>query len=257
VHVQAQLREARAEHCGRGIRFAAYIAAVTLACAAAWFSIRGMVVLFPGSPIAVVGMAIAMESAKLIVAGFLGRCWSSTPVLWRIALIMFVLGLANINGVGVFSQLVAAHVGRRGEAQSSVEMQDAALAAKIDVQAHKVADLDRRIAQVDGMVEEASKRGRTKTAQQAMESQRKVRAGLAEERDREAGILASLKTERAKVTARGRQIETEAAPIQYVAELLGVTDPEEAIRWFVALIVLCCDPLAIALTSSASYQRRT
>jgi hypothetical protein len=34
----------------------AYVAAIALAGAAAWFSIRGMVVLFPGAPLTVVGM---------------------------------------------------------------------------------------------------------------------------------------------------------------------------------------------------------
>jgi hypothetical protein len=58
--------------------------------------------------------------------------------------------------------------------------------------------------------------------------------------------------ERATVAAKGRQIETEAAPIRYVAELLGTdTDSEKAIRGLIALMVLCCDQLAIALTASA------
>jgi hypothetical protein len=58
------------------------------------------------------------------------------------------------------------------------------------------------------------------------------------------------------VAAKGRQIETEAAPIRYVAELLGAgTDSERAIRWLIALMVLCCDPLAIALTAAASARR--
>ena len=56
--------------------------------------------------------------------------------------------------------------------------------------------------------------------------------------------------------AKGRQIETEAAPIRYVAELLGIdTDGERAILWLIALMVLCCDPLAIALTAAASTRR--
>jgi hypothetical protein len=38
--------------------------AITLAGAAAWFSSRGVVVLFPGSPLSVIGMACAMESAS-------------------------------------------------------------------------------------------------------------------------------------------------------------------------------------------------
>jgi hypothetical protein len=62
--------------------------------------------------------------------------------------------------------------------------------------------------------------------------------------------------DRAAVPAKGRQIETEAAPIRYVAELLGIdTDSEKAIRWLIALMVLCCDPLAIALTAAASARR--
>jgi hypothetical protein len=86
-----------------------------------------------------------------------------------------------------------------------------------------------------------------------MDAQSWSRAGLASEREQAAGTLAALKTERASVAARGRQIETEAAPIRYVADLVGAdTDSERAIRWLIALMVLCCDPLAIALTAAAS-----
>src|SRR6266853_2866335 len=50
--------------------------------------------------------------------------------------------------------------------------------------------------------------------------------------------------------------ETEASPIRYVAELIGAdTDSARAIRWLIALMVLCCDPLAIALTAAASARR--
>jgi len=65
--------------------------------------------------------------------------------------------------------------------------------------------------------------------------------------------LAALKAERASLTAQGRRIATEATPIRYVAELLGTdTDSEKAIRWLIALMVLCCDPLATVLTAAAS-----
>jgi hypothetical protein len=43
------------------------------------------------------------------------------------------------------------------------------------------------------------------------------------------------------LVSTGRQIETEVAPIRYVAELVGAeTDSEKATRW---LIALTCDPL--------------
>jgi len=83
-------------------------------------------------------------------------------------------------------------------------------------------------------------------------------AGFVDARNEAAGTLAALKAERASVAAKGRQAETEAAPIRYVAELVGANmDSERAIRWLIALMVLCCDPLAIALTAAASVRRST
>ena len=135
----------------------------------------------------------------------------------------------------------------------------AALAARIELAAHTVADLDRRLGQIDSAIEEAAKRGKTNTALSAMENQRRARAGLTSERNEAAAtLLAALKAERATAATKGRQIETEAAPIRYVAELIGAdTDSERAIRWLIALMVLCCDPLAIALTAAASARRST
>jgi hypothetical protein len=170
--------------------------------------------------------------------------------------VVLVAGLALINAAGVYAQLVAAHVGERGAAIAGLETQDAALAARTEVAAHSVADLDRRLGQIDVAVEEAAKRGKTNAALSAMEAQRRARAGLASERNEAAGTLAALKSERASVAAKGRQAEVEAAPMRYVAELFGAdADSERAIRWLIALMVMCCDPLAIALTSAASARR--
>ncbi len=221
----------------------AYTAALGLASVAALFSIKGMVQLFPGTPVLVIAMASMMEASKLVTAGWLARRWRGTAWVWRFTLVVLVLGLAVINATGVYAQLVAAHVGERGAATSAIETQDAALAAKIEVAAHTVADLDRRLNQVDLAIEEAAKRGKTNAALSAIEGQRKSRAVLAAERHREGVALAD--------TAKGR-----AAPIRYVAELVGAdTDSERAIRWLIALMVLCCDPLAIALTAAASARK--
>jgi hypothetical protein len=234
----------------------AYLAAIGLALVAALFSIRGMVTLFPGAPVLIIAMASMMEASKLIAAGWLARRWRGTAWVWRLILVVLIAGLAVINATGVYAQLVAAHVGDRGAATSLVETQDAALGARIAVQTHTVADLDARVSQIDAAIAEATKRGRTTAALSAMDAQKKARAGLADERKLEARTLAGLQAERASVAAKGKQIETEATPIRYVAELIGAdADSERAIRWLIALMVLCCDPLAIALTVAASARR--
>jgi hypothetical protein len=68
-------------------------------------------------------------------------------------------------------------------------------------------------------------------------------------------LWVALQAERARVVARGRQIETESAPIRYVTAVFGVTDSETAIRWLILMMVLTCDPLALALTAAASARR--
>jgi hypothetical protein len=63
----------------------ALVAAVVLAGVAAFFSVTGMVEVFPGAPAAVLALAGSMEAGKLIIAGWLqtgrsrdgsyGQCW--------------------------------------------------------------------------------------------------------------------------------------------------------------------------------------
>jgi hypothetical protein len=56
--------------------FSNAVALVALACVAAFFSIAGMVEVFPGAPVAVMAFAGSMEAAKLIIAGWLAANWS-------------------------------------------------------------------------------------------------------------------------------------------------------------------------------------
>jgi hypothetical protein len=104
-----------------GIDVAAYVAAVALAIVAAVFSIRGMLVLFPGAPIAIIVMAAAMEVAKLVAVAWLARNWRRTGRVARTVLVVLVTGLAIINAAGVYSQLVAAHLGDHATAAASHE----------------------------------------------------------------------------------------------------------------------------------------
>jgi hypothetical protein len=114
---------------------------------------------------------------------------------------------------------------------AGLETQDATLAAQIEVAAHAVTDLDRRLGQIDLAVE-GPPSGRANAALSAMEGQCRARAGLAGERDEAAAPWQALKAERASVAARSRRIETEAVPVRYVAELVDAdTDTERVPLW--------------------------
>ena len=149
---------------------------------------------------------------------------------------------------------MAAHVGERGAVQSAVEAQDATLAPRVEVHAHAVAD--QRLRQIDFTIEEAAKRGRTRVALSAIDRQRKAREVLARGRGDDSS-LPDLKAERATSGANGRHIEAESAPIRHGVETIGAeTDSERAIRWLLALMMLCCDQPAGALTAVASERNR-
>jgi hypothetical protein len=76
---------------------AAYLVAISLAAVAAWFSIHGMIVLFPGAPTAIVAMGVAMEVGKLVSVAFLAHQWRRLGLLSRTVLIVLVAGLAAMR----------------------------------------------------------------------------------------------------------------------------------------------------------------
>ena len=230
---------------------AAYIAAISLAGVAAYLSISGLVVLFPGAPAAVAAMAATMETAKLIAAGWLGRHWRSTSWSLRVVLIALVVGLAIVNAVGVYGRLVEAHVGITVAATSSVVERIGALDARLEAQEKTVADADRRLDEINAAIAKLTEKGRPGAALDAIANQRRLREGLVATRRKESGLLVELRSDRAALEAQRRRVEALNGPIQYIAAMVGV-DVERAIRWLMLLMVLTCDPLAIALMVAAA-----
>jgi hypothetical protein len=233
----------------------AVTSALALTSVSAYLSVRGLAVLFPGFSTLVLGAS--MESGKLCAIAFLARHRNELSGLTCCVLAALILIIAGINGVGVYSQLVAQHAQQRGSSQATADVARDSVDARIAAQVQILGDVDRRIQINDRAIEVAAGKGKTKTALDAIEASRKARTALQEERKREGATLVSLQEQRAQTTARGRQIETEAAPIEYVAAIFGVTDPEIAIRWLVLFITLACDPLAIALTWSVAARKNS
>jgi len=127
----------------------------------------------------------------------------------------------------------------------AVEAQASTLAPRIEVRAHVVADLDRRLGQIDPTIEEAAKRGRTDAVCSAIDGQRKA-LQVVPRAPRDVLTLPDLKAEPTLV---------EVAPAGQVGEpIVADTDGEWAIRWLLALMVL--SP-AMALAESARNRQQS
>jgi hypothetical protein len=86
------------------------------------------------------------------------------------------------------------------------------------------------------------------------ERQRSTRDGLSVQREAARAALIEMQKQRAALTAETTRIEAAAGPVQYLATMAG-TDAETAVRWLILLMVLCCDPAAIALTIAVAGAR--
>src|SRR5438105_7784872 len=238
----------------RTSRAFALVAALALATVAAYFSVAGMAEIFPGAPVAVMVLAATMEAGKLVIAGWLAAHWRRTNWKMRSVMVALVAGLALINAAGVFGKLVEAHVSVAATSRSGVTERIEALDARVTAQTAAVADLDSRIAQIDRAVDESTRRGRVTRAINIATQQRVTRDGLDTQRQAATAARVGLQTQRAALAGERSRIEASAGPIQYLAMMVGAA-PEVAVRWLILLMVLCCDPAAIALTVAAAGSR--
>ena len=238
----------------RTSRAFALVAALALATVAAYFSVAGMAEIFPGDPLAVMVLAGTMEAGKLVIAGWLAAHWRLTNWKMRTVLVALVAGLALINAAGVFGKLVEAHVTVAATSRSGVTERIEALDARVKAQSAAVADFDSRIAQIDRAVDESTRLGRVTRAINIATQQRVTRDGLDTQRQAATATLVGLQAQRAALAGERSRIEASAGPIQYLAMMAGVA-PEVAVRWLILLMVLCCDPAAIALTVAAAGAR--
>jgi hypothetical protein len=230
--------------------------ALVLAGVAAYFSVTGMARIFPGANEAIIAMAAVMEGGKLTGAAWLSRNWRAMGWFLRSTLTLLVIVLAMINAVGVFGQLSAAHLAPHITAIAANEEEAAASNAKIDAQTVLIADLSRRIAQIDAAIEEATKRGRTVSAMDLSRDQRKYRDTLVNERSTAETALVEMKATQARIVGEQQKASADIGVLEYAAALLGV-DRERMMQILILAMVLSCDPLSITLVVATAGRRQS
>jgi hypothetical protein len=217
-------------HSGVTVTAATLVAALALATCSAAFSISGLTSIFAGAFWPVIGLGVAFELGKLSAVAWLGHRHGAGAL--RLALGALVGVLMVLNSIGVYGFLSRAHIEHALGGDLTVASKAADIDARLSVQAAIVADLDRRIGQVDAAVDKSISRGSTKTAMNLADQQRKNRAELVATRTAEAGKLAELKVQRAAVDGERKAVEADLGPVRYLATLLGSTD-EATMRAFI------------------------
>ena len=231
------------------VKVAAFIVALTLACVSAAFSIDGLTTIFAGAFWPIITMGAALEAGKLVAAAWLTEYWHSAPPLLRLVLVAMIGVLMSLNAIGVFGFLTRAHLDHMAVVDLALTDRTADIDARLSMQGQTVADLDRRIAQIDAAIEESTRLGRPVGAMTISDQKRRERADIVAERQRQIPALASLQIEKAKIDAQRRRAEADVGPLRYLGELMGTpaTDLERPVRVLTLALVAVLDPMAVAL----------
>lgn len=233
--------------------FAALLMLVALAITgvAGYFSILGLMAIFPASPIAVAAMGIVLELAKLVTASWVYRNWKIANKLLKSYFTMAVIVLSFITSMGVFGYLSKAHIEHTtvgGSAQlqiAQLESQKTSAERRLKNAQTSLDTLD-RLASGENILDANFIRNRQKRERSALNKE--IEGATTDIQTIETNLI-PLKTENLK-------LEAEVGPIKYVAELFyGSGDNatiDKAVRMMIIILIFVFDPLAILLIIAAN-----
>ena len=233
--------------------------AFALSAVAAWYSIVGLMTIFAGAATSIAVMGSVLEVAKLVVASWLYRNWSKTPILLKSYFVGAVLVLMLLTSLGTFGYLSKAHSDQNlvsGDAVAKVAIID----EKIKIEKDTIDEARKALAQLDEQVNQTLSRTASQTSEAGVnrsisirKAQSKERAELRRTIEESQKSIAAYSNEKAPLAAELRKVEAEVGPIKYIAQLIygqEATDQnmlEQAVRWVIILIVVVFDPLAVLM----------
>jgi hypothetical protein len=225
-------------------------AALCVATVSGSFSIVGLTAVFTGAFWPIIAMGIALEIAKLSGVAWLGGRYAA-PRIVKYAIVALIGALVALNAIGSYGFLAKAQLDHALAGEAQVTDHKARIDAKNGLAAASVADIDRRIAQIDAAVDETIRRGRTTSAVALTSQVADRRSELVANRARAASALATIAVERAGVENERNGLSADSGPVRYLSRLIGM-DQDTATRWFVLFVALLLDPLALVLLLAAT-----
>ena len=239
------------------LRIITILCAVAIAGVAAFFSVIGLMRIFPGNVVGIMTMAIVLEVGKIAAAVWVHQKWDIITGWLKTYLLGAVVVLMGITSMGIYGYLSDAHLEHQEES------------ANIDIDTSFVEEsMARKRTTVDSMrttldaLEEAFNaqvadnhivlafRQRQETSEERKSLQEGI-ATLQGEIAEERGILAATQRERASA-------ERKIGPLRYLVDLLGGDGGRDstAAQYLILAIVCVFDPLAICLMLAALPPRK-
>ncbi len=228
------------------LKYLVGFSALIIAGCAAFFSVTGLGVLFSGAATAVMVMAGSLEFAKLVAATYLKQEWDNIKGFNKWYLTSAVALLMLITSAGIFGYLSNAFQAQSLKLQV-VDREIAVYQTKIDQNTAQITQLNTQLGQLSSTQSTILDKGKVNS--------RLLRS--IDQKDRQTTQINKkidvLQTENAKNTEKINEIklknldlEKEVGGFRFVAEAFGM-ELKNVVKFFIFLIVIVFDPLAVAL----------
>jgi hypothetical protein len=228
------------------LKYLVGFSALIIAGCAAFFSVTGLGVLFSGAATSVMVMAGSLEFAKLVAATYLKQKWEEIKGFNKWYLVSAVALLMIITSAGIFGYLSNAFQ------QQNLKLQQ--VDREIAVYSTKITTNDAQITQLNIQL------GQLSSTQNTILDKGKVNSRLLrsiDSKDRQVTTInkkiGSLQDENAKnneeinkIKISNLDLEKEVGGFRFVAEAFGM-ELKNVVKFFIFLIVIVFDPLAVAL----------
>lgn len=226
--------------------------ALFVAGCAAFFSIKGLIVLFSGSALAIGIMASSLELGKLVAASFLHTHWSRINFLLKTYLCTAVLVLMCITSLGIFGFLTGAYqvhstkVGTFSTQIATLTNEKDSVAAEIAEHSNRIKALtevratqEQRVATAGNY--KAPRDQAYKAISEANEEIQKKEVEISQGRQRGAAIDKELEALKISLNTT-----TDIGSFKFIADALH-TSIDTAVQYFILLLICVFDPLAVTL----------
>jgi hypothetical protein len=228
------------------LKYLVGFSALIIAGCAAFFSVTGLGVLFSGASTAVMVMAGALEFAKLVAATYLKQMWGEIKGFNKWYLVSAVALLMLITSAGIFGYLSNAFQAQSLKLQQ-VDREIMVHSTKIDQNTIQITQLSTQISEFN--------KNQGKIIDGGKVNSRLLRS--IDNRDKEIAKInkkiSDLQDQNAKENEKINEIKTsnidlekEVGGFRFVAEAFGV-ELKNVVKFFIFLIVIVFDPLAVAL----------
>ena len=222
------------------------LSAIIIAGCAAYFSVTGLGVLFAGASISVMVMASALELAKLVAATYLKQKWDEIGGFNKWYLTTSVAVLMLITSAGIFGYLSNAFQAQSLQVQQ-VDREIAVHQTKIDQNTIQIEQLSTQITEFNtnqGKILDGGKvNSRLIRSIDNRDKQiSKINDKISDLQTQNAGEVEKIN----EIKIKNLDLEKEVGGFRFVAEAFGV-ELKNVVKFFIFLIVIVFDPLAVAL----------